>query len=221
MTSDAVWTTEALRLFRRYQYEIVEKLGLCPWAEPSRRSGAMVERVLLQTAEGIEASLDVLAKLAAEPHIEIAVLIYPRLAMGVLDFDRFVARLRDADAPLHPLGEIPFAMAAFHPDGPIDQRTPERLIPFLRRTPDRTIQIVRSTVLDRVRGGSPQGTSFVNVATIDFDAVAQAQPPPLRERIARANRAKVESLGVGDVMQRLDDIRRDRDVTYARLGGAS
>jgi len=208
------WIDEALRLFRRYEQEIVVTYGLCPWAEPSRRAGKMRERVLLQTDASVTAALDTMSDLAAEPVVEVAVLIFPRIGLAPAAFDAFVASVRDTDAPRHPLGAIPFAMAAFHPNSPIDKRQPERLIPFLRRTPDPTIQIVRSTVLDRVRGNAPQGTSFVNAATFDFNALTQ---PPLRERIARANLDTVDTIGIDEITRRLDDIRRDREETYARL----
>ena len=204
-SADERWAAEATRLYRRYEIEIEQALGLCPWAEPARRAGKVGERVVLDPRE---------TSLEFPPHIEVAVLIFPRLNVGPSEFDRFVARLRDEDAARHPLGAIPFAMAAFHPDAPLDKSQPERLIPFLRRTPDPTIQIVRTTVLDRVRSGAPQGTSFVNFASLDLAAAAQ---PPLRERIARANLARVEQVGVAEVERKLADIRRDREETYARL----
>jgi hypothetical protein len=156
----------------------------------------------------------VIADLARDAGVEVAILIYPRMALTPGEHDRFVASVRDADAKLHPLGAIPFAMAAFHPNAPIDRLAPERLIPFLRRTPDPTIQIVRSSALERVRSGAPQGTSFVDVSTFDITVPVQ---PSLRERIARANLDKVDAVGIGEVTERLDDIRRDRDLTYARL----
>jgi hypothetical protein len=212
--NDARWTTEALRLFHRYQLEIVEAWGLCPWAEPARRMNRMRERVMLQTDTGTARSVATMAELALDETVEVAVLIYPRLGLAMQPFERFVATLREDDARTHPLGAIPFAMAAFHPDARLDASHAERLIPYLRRTPDPTIQIVRTSVLDRVRGSAPQGTSFVNFATFDITAVAQ---PPLRERIARANLARVESSGAAALTECLDDIRRDRERTYAAL----
>ena len=208
------WTTEALRLFRRYETEIVQRYGLCPWADPARRSGAMRERVLLQTDGTVRASLDALRALDEDAGVEVAVLIYPRIGLGLEGFERFVGAVRDADAKAHPLGRIPFAMAVFHPDARADTSGPERLIPFLRRTPDPTIQVVRSSVLERVRSGAPQGTSFVSLASLDFSATPQ---PPLRERIARSNLARVTAEGLAEVTRRLDAIRDDRAATYRGL----
>jgi hypothetical protein len=208
------WTREATRLFRRYEREIVQAYNLCPWAEPARRAGKVRERILLQTDTDVAPSLEAVGELARDAGVEVAILIYPRMSLTPGEHDRFVASVRDADAKLHPLGAIPFAMAAFHPNAPIDRLAPERLIPFLRRTPDPTIQIVRSSALERVRSGAPQGTSFVDVSTFDITVPIQ---PSLRERIARANLDKVDAVGIGEVTERLDDIRRDRELTYARL----
>jgi hypothetical protein len=212
----AEWTREATRLFRRYEREIVEAYGFCPWSTPARRAGKVRERILLQTDADVTPSIEAMAELAKEAVVEVAVLIYPRMTLTPPELDAFVATVRNVDAAIHPLGAIPFAMAAFHPHSPIDRVQPERLIPFLRRTPDPTIQIVRSSALDRVRSGTPQGTSFVNAGTLDLAALVQP-PPPLRERIARANLEKVDAVGIDEVARRLDDIRRDRDATYARL----
>ncbi len=216
MSDDQRWIDEATRLFRRYEVEIVAEYGLCPWAEPARRAGNVRERVILQTNEDTAPGVAAIHELAADDDAEVAVLIFPRINVLPPVFDRFVSRLRDADACTHALGEIPFAMAAFHPDSPIDSRAPERLIPFLRRTPDPTIQIVRTRALDRVRNGAPQGTHFVSLATFDI-ASLPAPTPPLRERIARANIGTIERVGIAEVTRRLDDIRNDRRRAYAEL----
>ncbi len=104
--------------------------------------------------------------------------------------------------------------AAFHPDAAPDTTHAERLIPFLRRTPDPSIQLVRASALERVRAGSPEGTQFVDAAALDLRAV---YPLPLRERIARANLATAQRIGIGELTRRLDEILRDRQETYAAL----
>ncbi len=211
---------EALRVYARYQVEIVEACGLCPWAERARLEGRVHPRVVLAAGEeeAHAASLAVIDALAPDETVEVALLIYPRLDLGRPPFDAFFARMRDADARRHPLGAIPFAMAAFHPSAPADTRQPERLIPFLRRTPDPTVQLVRESVLDRVRGRSPQGTEYVDVSALEaFLATAGPPQPPLRERIARTNLATVERMGLEELTRRLEDIRRDRDEAYRAL----
>ncbi len=219
---DSELTLEALRLYRRYAVEIVEAFTLCPWAERARRDGQVTERVLCQLGQDTVPALSCVTELAKSPRIEVGLLIFPRLALDALTFEHFTAKLRDEDAERHELGAIPFAMAAFHPDADADLSDAERLIPFLRRTPDPTIQLVRRSVLDRVRGKSPQGTSFADLAALEAleaEALdAAGDEATLRERIARKNHETVRAAGIAALEARLDDIRRDRAASYARLG---
>jgi hypothetical protein len=210
------WVREALRVHRRYEVEIVEACGLCPWATRVRTDGKVREFVLMQTDEVMEPSAEAIESLCADDRIEVAFLIYPRLEIGRDEFHAFAARVRDAEAERRGPGNNPFVLAAFHPDAKPDLTDPERLIPFLRRTPDATMQLLRGSVLDRVRSGTPQGTQFFNVG--DFDPSTFVAPaPPLRERIARTNLATTERMGVAELTRRLDDIRRDRDESYKTL----
>jgi hypothetical protein len=211
------WEVEALRLYRRYQIEIVEALGLCPWAPRARIDGRMRERVLLQTRTTLRPSLEAIDALDADPAVEVAVFLYPRLRLDLHDFRRFAGRVRAADARRRELGAAPFVIAVFHPDAETDDASAERLVPFLRRTPDPTLQLVRATVLDRVRSGAPQGTQLV----VDLDALERGTAPddelPMHERIARANFETVTRVGLDDVARRLDDVRADRVRSYAAL----
>ncbi len=218
---DAALEREALRVYRRYQLEVVEALDLCPWAERARLQGRVAERVLLQDDADMARVLAVVAELAASARIEIGVLLFPRLALGVVDFERFVARLRDADTARYPFGAGVFAMAAFHPDAKADVSEPERLIPFLRRTPDPTIQLVRMTALEEVRRNMPHGTELIDELTLGATPVYVRDAPSLRERIARSNLGSVQRAGLETVRALLDDIQRDRDGAYARLAAGS
>jgi hypothetical protein len=215
---------EALRVYRRYAIEIVEAFGLCPWAARARETGRVAERVLLQRDTGTAATLDCVFELAESESIDIGLLIFPRLTLDPLAFEHFTASLRARDAERHPLGAIPFAMAAFHPGAEADLSDAERLIPFLRRTPDPTIQLVRRSVLENVRGKSSQGTGFFDPEALDqIEALASAaeaehEEQSLRERIARANHRTVLETGLANLCARLDDIRQDRTLAYARLG---
>jgi hypothetical protein len=210
------WAGEAIRVYRRYQLEVVEACGLCPWAERARLEGSMRERVLLQTdGRAIDPSVLAIQDLAVEERIEVALLIFPRIELGRNDFDQFVARVREADTRCHPLGEVPFMFAAFHPDAAPDVTHAERLIPFLRRTPDPSLQLVRGTSLERVRARAPQGTQFVDIRSILADDVECALP--LRERIARTNLTTTQRMGVDELRRRLDDILHDRDESYQAL----
>ncbi|CAN5703358.1 hypothetical protein BH09MYX1_BH09MYX1_16610 [soil metagenome] len=213
----ARWIAEAERLNRRYQIEIVEAIGLCPWAERARVDGSYRAHVLLQSESHVEPTLQAIDEINAETEIEVAVLVYPRLALSRTEFERFVARIRQADVPRHTLGCVPFVFAAFHPDAVVDASGPDRLVPFIRRTPDPTIQILRSSTLERVRSGTPQGTQFLDPKSFELDPPKQTVP--LRERISRANFATIDRLGVAELVRRLDAIASDRKRTYLELEG--
>jgi hypothetical protein len=213
---------EALRVYRRYAREVVEGLGLCPWAEHARKSGRVVERVLIEGEPQVAPVLGLIDEYAVDEQTEILLVIFPRLDLDRRGFERFVSRVRQADAERHELGAIPFAMAAFHPEAPPQLEDSARLIPFLRRTPDPTIQLVRRGVLERVRERAPDGTGFVNLWDLGPDAAAGERPVPLRQKIADANRQTVLQHGVEEVEALLVAIRRDRDESYRRLlGGAA
>lgn len=209
---------EAIRLFRRYEVEIVSALKFCPWADRARAENRVKERVLSIRSAEETAPLDAILGLSKDPDVEIGLLLLPLLEITQPALERFVSRLVEADAERRPLGAAPFAMAAFHPDAAADPSSAERLVPFIRRTPDPTIQLVRCDVLDRVRQGFHEGTQFVDVRALSTLGAPLETTLPLRERIARANRRTVERLGVSEVERRLNAIRRDRTETYARLG---
>jgi hypothetical protein len=220
---DDRWIQEAERLYRRYQLEIVEACGLCPWAERARLDDRFRTRVLLQQdPRGTGDATDAIDALMTDPRAEVAVLVFPRLRMGRLEFERFVAHVRDAESERHPLGCIPYVFAAFHPDATPDSSDAERLIPFLRRTPDPTIQLLRSDVLERVRSSTPQGTQFVDMRALEsLESDGKGAPVSLRQRIARTNLATVERIGVGEVARRMDAIVADRRAAYRELEEAS
>ncbi len=214
---DEEWTREAVRLHRRYQSEIVADFELCPWASRASLDGRVRERVSLQVdPSAVEPSLEAVDAWDADPGADVAFLIFPRLALGRHAFHEFAARVREVDAKRHPLGQVPYVFAAFHPDAEPDLVGPERLIPFLRRCPDPTLQLLRASVLDGIRSGASQGTQFLDIASLEA-AVTGTGQPPLRERIARANLETTLRVGVAAVRARLDAICRDRDETYRSL----
>jgi hypothetical protein len=208
--------SEVVRVYRRYQSEIVEACGLCPWAERARIDKKTREWVISDTDRAsTESSLAAMDELFKEDHLEIAFLIYPNLKANRVEFERFVGRVRDADSRRHPLGKIPFMFAAFHPEAAPDVSNPERLIPFLRRTPDPTIQLVRGSVVEKIRGRTPQGTQFFDTRTLLEDLVPPQ--PAMREKIAQANLETIQKIGVDEVRRRLDDILRDRNESYEKF----
>jgi hypothetical protein len=209
---------EALRVYRRYMLEVVEGFTLCPWAAAARRDGHVVETVILaENQADPQQSLRLLDSLAGQAETDIALFIYPDLELDRLGFESFVRTLRERDAARHEVGTIPFAMAAFHPEARPDLKEPERLIPFLRRTPDPTIQVVRCAALDRVRGNSQEGTSFFDLHSLGTLPLPQKEPVSLRQRIAQANLDTALEVGVDTLEALFQDIRRDRDESYARI----
>ena len=209
---------EALRVYRRYMLEVVEGFTLCPWAAAARRDGHVVEAVILaENQADPRQSLTLLDSLKNELETDIALFIYPDLELDRLGFESFVRTVRERDAARHEVGTIPFAMAAFHPDARPDPSEPERLIPFLRRTPDPTIQVVRRTALDRVRGSSQEGTSFFDLSNLGSLPLPQKEPVSLRQRIAQANLDTALEVGIDTLEALFQDIRRDREESYARI----
>jgi hypothetical protein len=210
---------ETLRINRRYLVEVVERFVLCPWALRSREEKHVAECVFQQeTPEDFAPSLDRIGELALCPEIEVALFIYPCIALGRLDFEHFARRLRALDHDRHEVGGVPFALAVFHPDAEPRLDDPERLIPFLRRSPYPTLQLVRTSALERVRGGEIEGTAFLDLDVHGFPAWAEPAPVPLRERIARSNLRTVLDEGVEAVGAAIEAILRDRDATDERLG---
>jgi hypothetical protein len=217
--SDRALIEEALRVYRRYQDEIVEAYGLCPWASRARKEGRVAERVVLIRTPDPAPVLDALDALDAIAAVEVGLVLLPRLPLDRPAFDRFVASAVRADAERRTIGPAPFAMAGFHPEAKPDMSDPERLIPFIRRTPDPTIQLVRLDALDRVREGFSDGTAFVDVHLLGSRPTLEDNLP-LRERIARANQRVVARVGPEQIGGRLDAIIEDRNASYARLGEA-
>lgn len=144
----------------RFQREIVEGLGLCPFARRSRELGR-VHRPLFVVPDQRELAAEPVARalaelVAAEPDAEIVLLTFP-VPPGhrwgdPAAFEAFLVRLREAWSQLPP--PRPFYLVSFHPrlsvpdDRPL---TPDSLVSLLRRSPDPVIQCVDAQVLDRVR----------------------------------------------------------------------
>jgi hypothetical protein len=183
---------EALRLNARYVEEVVIGWDLCPWAARAWLDGQVVQRVFTDDARDAAAAGAFVDDLVAQPDAAIGLAIFPRVACTIGAWESFAERVRRT----HP--DNPFLLAAFHPDyrapgenvdAPLDAA---RLVPFIRRTPDPTLQLVRASLVDRLRG----------------DVSAD---------VGRANLANVTARGLDTLDALLADIRRDRDATYARL----
>ena len=214
---------EAVRVHRRYLVEIVEALGFCPWAKRARIDGRIRQQASMATDAGDAAreTEEHIARWTADADVEVGFMIFPRLEVPRRAFDDLATRVGEREAERHGVGEVPFVMAAFHPDAHADTATGERLIPFLRRTPDPCLQLVRVSVLDAVRAHTPQGTRLVTDVEQFLRSMSSAAPVreevPLRERIARQNLETTRKMGLEELKRKLDDIRADRDRSYAVL----
>lgn len=144
----------------RYQREIVEGLGLCPFARRSRELGRVHRPVFVATRTHDPTASEVARALGelvgTNREAEIVLLTFP-IPPGHAwyeppAFERFLAQLRTQWAALPPPRE--FYMVSFHPrlETPRDRSlTADSLVSVLRRSPDPVIQCVDAELLDRVR----------------------------------------------------------------------
>lgn len=213
---------EALRVYGRFEIEIVEGLGFCPWAEEARLGGHVRPSVLLSEDPSPDEVTDRVLSLSADAEVAIGLIIFPRLGLDRSPFSRFVGRVREAYEARTGRGRGEVAMADFHPNAQADTSAAERLVPFVRRSPDPTIQVVRMSALEKVRMSDTQGTSFVDPAEIDLEALARSGPPaaapPLHQRIARNNLKTLQRRGLAEVNATIEAIHADRHSSYAALG---
>jgi hypothetical protein len=180
---------------------VVERFGICPFAEPAMKAGSVARRVIVETKDA-RAAID---ELAADTRIEVALLIFPSVTMSAGEFDRWCAPLREANDA--------FVAAVFHPDTPYDLATPAQAVGFFRRAPDPTLQLVRLSVLDEVRGRG--GKFMFDFSTAAWEELKKREHRlPTSERIGRDNHALVMRDGISTLQAIYDDIRADRQRSY-------
>lgn len=213
--SDEALAREARRIHERYQREVVETFVLCPFATKAREDGVTHALVELSPEPTLETALAHVHTLAARSEVEVAFLLFPRWNVARAALSHFVERLRSAHQA-EP-GGLVMTMEGFHPDAPADVSTPGALVPFLRRTADPSIQLTRLAVLERVRATTGGSTKYVDPTSIDLAALLAAPVArSLHERISEANHRTVREQGAATLERVYDEIRRDRDESYAR-----
>ncbi len=216
---DEALTREAVRVYRRYAAEIVERYRFCPYAERSRLEGHTREIVCLDVVPDLSRSLALVSAAAEDERIEIGLILYPNATLGRLALSRFVEQLRRAHQA-EPSGLV-MAMEAFHPDATADLESADRHVPYVRRTPDPTIQLVRHDVLLKVRRAGDHGTAFFDPSRMSLDALLAAPAPvPLHTQIAKNNLETTCKHGVRAIDEVYADIQRDRDESYAKARSA-
>lgn len=202
----------------RYQREVVEGFGLCPFARRSRELGRVHRPVFMVDPErplDPREVIDRLARLIAEhDDVEIVLLTFAlppaHRWFDAARFERFLVELREVwqsvDRPRD------FYMVAFHPclKAPADRSvTADSLVPLLRRSPDPVIQCVDASMLDRVRKQAQESARERMLRELEARDPALAQlfarsispDPELSGDIARQN---FETLGDPAGLARLD-----------------
>ena len=209
---------EALRVYTRYAHEVVEAFSFCPWAKGARDAGQVRIDVVTTIDPNVPDVLEVIERIGADLGADIGIVLFPRLLLDRIPFQRFVATLRVAYALRVDDGRG-FAMAEFHPNAAADVSSPGRTLSFIRRTPDPTIQLVRLSALASVRKVEDQGTSYVDPASlIVAGPLSKRDRAPLNQRVGNANTRTIEEHGLDRVEAVMAQITEDRDRTYARLG---
>jgi hypothetical protein len=208
---------EAERLHLRYQTEVVEEYGFCPWAKDARSQGRIHMQVSFMTVPDPQAALALIDDGFRDPMIELSMLMFPLLPLSRLAFSHFAQAIRAVDDARSERGRQRFALAEFHPS---PDSNSQELISFLRRTPDPMIQSVRTEVLARVRGAEDHGTSYVDPERLAEFAVKPRQEvaQPLATRLAQHNIRILERVGRERIEAIFRTIQEDRSKSYAGLG---
>ena len=191
-------TAAALARHERYVREFVEGFNFCPYARRSRETGTLQRVVLLErdfqaAANAIAHAIERLERLPAES-MEVGFIILPMLApelsQNAQKFEMLVRAARERTEVRHGSSATPFYCVAFHPDFAEDLADEHRAVRFLRRSPDPTVQLVRASVLEKVR--------------------ASGVTPSVSDRIAAANLKTLQNEGVDAMRALLGAIRADR-----------
>ncbi len=195
---------EVRRILDRYLVEVVEEYDLCPWARGAR-TGDELGIAVLWGEPVIDAWAAAAAALLARAETRVAMVVAPESGLDPAG----LRAMRDRVAARVPAAGV----AHFHPDAALDLASPARLVPFLRRSPDPLLQLVPLALLDSVRGTRPAA------GLAEQAQMLRGQMPPPRgdvaDRIAAANHVRVTA-ETAAIIERLDDIARDRRESYAR-----
>ncbi len=222
---------EVQALHDRYLVEVVEALGLCPFARRCREQDRVTRPLFYADAGAPDQVAARLARHTRErPDVEVVLLTFvlprdPGHPWHDVDaFEEHVKAVRDAYERGHPQA-LRFYMVGFHPrlQGPDPKRplTPDGLVPRLRRTPDPVIQCIRADLLDHVRR---QAQAAAHARFLEemgrlgpaYRALAETAiqaDPELSADIARHNFA---SVGAGPGRDELE--RKISELLLARAG---
>lgn len=196
---------EALRLHERYHRELIERFSVCPWAKPARAGGRTRAHVVTDASCKLEELAPVLADWANDPAVDVAFVIAPRFAAGSEAFAKWAESLAEQQAGV-------FFSAPFHPSA----AEPAGSVQFLRQTPDPTVQLVRRTRLEEIRAHDPP--HYANIFELDLQALNTGNAPQsVAASVVSHNARMIEREGRAEIQRILDDIREDRERSYACL----
>ncbi len=205
---------EVLRINRRYNLEIIEALGVCPYARGARGSGASTVLVLPVEEASVEALLAVVEALEPQGEIEVAQVVMPLAVGAPAAFSEVAARFGEANAKRHGGKRPVFVHAAFHPQLTYYTDTPARLVPFFRRSPDPMVQLVRLSVLDSIHANRPRGTQFFDGDPSEFLRLLRARPESITDRITRENHERALAGELAQIEGLMAEIHADRAASY-------
>ncbi len=205
MNPREVLRCEALRLHERYHHELIERFSVCPWARPARSEGRTRAHVVTEASCSAKGLASVVAAWAADETADVAFVIAPRFTAGAVAFSDWAAAIGEQQKDV-------FLTASFHPGVPDSAGS----IHFLRQTPDPTVQLVRRTRLEEIRAQDPP--HYTDIFNLDLRALEAGKPPrTVAASVLAHNERLIEREGRAKIQRILDDIREDRNRTYAAI----
>jgi len=194
----AAFAAQVHRVHRRYAAEVVAANRLCPFLrDVDTGFGAFVAMLDPRAEPDVDEAVAAI-RAAENPIIHV---VYPLIRPAPSAFERFAGRLGSAIKRAFP---SPPVMATFHPELVGDDDDPHRLVGLLRRAPDPFVQLIPS-------GLNEGGTVFA-----PLPAPGEV-PAPVPEPVdsAAANFEKLQGGRVKPLLALMDEIRADRDRSYA------
>ncbi len=196
---------EALRLHERYQRELIERFSVCPWAKPARAEGRIRAHVVTSVSCSPEELAPILAGWVGDHAVDVAFVIAPRFTAGADAFADWATSLAEQQ------GRV-FLTAPFYPSASPCAGS----IQYLRQAPDPTVQLVRRKRLEEIRAQDPP--HYADIFELDMQDLKTKKPPQsVAASVVSHNERMIEREGRAEIQGILDDIRGDRERSYARL----
>jgi hypothetical protein len=189
---------------------VVEAFSICPFAAGARRAGAVARHILVESSsEAAEkVAREKIEALAQDDRVEVALLIFPSLALDLAAFDRFCQPLRQANRAL--------VAAVFHPRSTYSLESPAQAVGFFRRAPDPMLQLLRADALLAVRNARPGGKFLFDWSAAAWAELSRRQEQqPVTDKIAADNFQLLVGGQLARLQAILDDIAADRARSYA------